>query len=134
MSTAPVHETPRHWRVDGDVPSLLGSLCTACGKRAFPVRDFCDGCGSEGGMETVSLSRTGSLYSYTIVRIAPRQFSVPYTLGFVDLPEDVRILAQIESGASLSLGDSLELFIGPVRLADDGSTIDGYKFRRAGRQ
>jgi uncharacterized OB-fold protein len=131
-STA-IDVTAGHWRVEPDGPSLVGSRCPACKKCAFPRREFCDGCGNEVGMETVALSRTGVLYSYTIVRVAPQGFTVPYTLGFIDLPEDVRILAQIESDKDLSLGDELELFVGPIRHEADGSLIDGYKFRRVAR-
>jgi len=129
-----VETTAGHWRIDADGPSLLGSQCPVCKKRAFPKREFCDSCGNETGMETVPLSRTGLLYSYTIVHIAPRGFTVPYTIGFIDLPEDVRILAQIESDKGLSIGDELELFVGPIQHEADGSSIDGYKFRKTGRR
>src|SRR5688572_6752149 len=90
------------WRIHSDGESLLGSECPACGKRAFPKRDYCDACGNEKGMATVPLSRTGILYSYTVVRVAPPAFKVPYTVGFIDLPEDVRVFAQIDADDDLA--------------------------------
>jgi uncharacterized OB-fold protein len=81
-------------------------------------------------MTTVPLSRRGTLYTFTTVHAAPSAFSIPYTIGFIDLPEDVRILAQIEPTNGLSIGDELEVFVGPISHGPDGSVVQGYKFRK----
>ncbi|NIN65009.1 MAG: benzoylsuccinyl-CoA thiolase, partial [Anaerolineae bacterium] len=46
-------------------------------------------------MEEIALSRTGKLYTFTIVRQAPAGFRAPYATALVDLPEGVRIFAQL---------------------------------------
>ncbi|APU16484.1 MULTISPECIES: alpha/beta fold hydrolase [Actinoalloteichus] len=74
--------------------ALIGNRCTACGHRFFPARRLCFGCGGD-ILEEVLLPREGTLYSYTRVHVSSAM-PPPYTLGYVDLAEDVRVLARIE--------------------------------------
>ncbi|ASO21693.1 pimeloyl-ACP methyl ester carboxylesterase/uncharacterized OB-fold protein [Actinoalloteichus hoggarensis] len=73
--------------------ALVGNRCTDCGRRFFPGRRLCFGCGGL-ALEEVLLPREGTLYSYTRVHVSSAP--PPYTLGYVDLAEDVRVLARIE--------------------------------------
>jgi uncharacterized OB-fold protein len=132
-SEAPATDTTAPWQRLGDGVALVGSECPRCLKRSFPARTFCS-CGNEVGISSVCLSRRGTLYAFTTVHIAPAAFVVPYVLGFVDLPEDVRVLAQIEPRTDLKIGDEVELFVGPIRRNEDGSIVDGYKFRKTGER
>jgi uncharacterized protein len=53
---------------------------------------------------------TGRLYSWSTVHVSASQ-PVPYTLGYVDLDDGLRVLARLD-------GDTSELRMdGPVRLA-----------------
>lgn len=108
---------------------LVGSECPKCGKRAFPTRAFCERCGNDAGMRETPLSRRGVLYSFTVVHIAPPVFPVPYAIGFVDLPGDVRVLAQIDADPRLRIGDEMELAatVGGEAADGIGSAI---RFRR----
>ena len=76
-------------------PRLIGSVCTACGARSFPVRAFCLACGQD-APDSVPLSSTGVVFSYTVVHQAPGQRPVPYVLAYVDLDDEVRVLAQVD--------------------------------------
>jgi benzoylsuccinyl-CoA thiolase BbsA subunit len=51
-------------------------------------------------------------------------------IGYVDLPEDVRLFGQIEGEATeLQVGAAVEVILGVVRVTDEGEPIIGYKFR-----
>ena len=79
-----------------DPPRLLGSRCTACGTAIFPARDFCPKCRASGAQTRLPLSRQGTVFSYTVVHQAPGGRATPYVLAYVDLDDDVRVLAQVE--------------------------------------
>jgi uncharacterized OB-fold protein len=80
-------------------------------------------------METVELSRAGRLYTWTTVHAAPPGVATPYALGYVDLPEGVRLLAPIDAReAELRAGLPLTLSLGPVRPDDDATGVTGYRF------
>lgn len=82
-----------------DPPTLLGSQCGSCGRKAFPPREVCPSCGEADHSDRVQLSRAGRIYSYTVVRQAPPGLTTPYVLGYVDLPDDdVRVMSRIEGG------------------------------------
>jgi uncharacterized OB-fold protein len=111
---------------------LLGSRCHSCGAHFFPVREVCSGCLSD-KLKTVGLSTQGTLYTYSVVRQSTPAFEVPYALGYVDFPEDVRIMGQI-SGCELDeirIGMALVLSLEPF--GEDGSEnpLTGYRFRPA---
>jgi uncharacterized OB-fold protein len=82
-------------------------------------------------MERVPLGRVGTLYSFTIVYVAPRGFTAPYAVGYVDLPEGLRVFAPIigwHSPADLEMGRSVELVIEKMG-EREGADIMGYKYR-----
>lgn len=74
---------------------LLGSRCRDCGARFFPTRQVCFACTGRKLEETL-LGPEGRLYSYTTVHVAPERMT-PYTIGYVDLDEGVRVLAPIQA-------------------------------------
>lgn len=70
--------------------------CKKCGKVAFPRRVKCDGCGNS-EFEKTKLKDTGKVITYTIIRVAPAEFTdeAPYAIGIVELDDKTRITAQI---------------------------------------
>jgi len=70
--------------------------CEKCGFIAFPRRARCPECGSE-KFNKVKLADTGRVLTYTIIRVAPSQFSdeAPYAVGIVELEDKTRITTQI---------------------------------------
>jgi uncharacterized protein len=82
---------------------LTAIRCTACGEHAIPPREFCPACGKR-GWERVSLSGNGTIASYTVIRVAPRNFAAdaPYALAQVRLAEGVSLLGRI---VGIPLGD-----------------------------
>lgn len=99
-------------RVDRSArPKLIGGHCATCGIAAYPKPRQCPGCLN--ALDDRPLSDMGTLYSYSIVHIGPAGRAVPYTVGYVDLPEDARVFAHIdetdESGLRPDLAVRLEL-------------------------
>jgi uncharacterized OB-fold protein len=118
-------------------PQLLGSRCPVCGEIFFPKKDHgpCINCQST-KLEEVKLSRRGKIYSYTVVMQRPPvyyQGDVPYALGYVELPEGVRVESLLAAPdlESLRIGMDAELVI--ERLHDDeaGNEVMTYKFKIA---
>ncbi len=86
----------------------------------------------EGGQGATALSPVGTLYSFSEIHIAPKGFATPYVVGYVDLPEGVRLFGQIEGrAAELRLGQPVAVTLGPVRTAESGGVVVSYKFRRS---
>ncbi|MCU1408902.1 MAG: catD5 [Microbacteriaceae bacterium] len=78
--------------IDGN-PHLIGSECTECRARFFPRRSICFNCMGV-SLADVALASEGSLYSVTTVHVSASR-ETPYTIGFVDLNDGVRVLAPI---------------------------------------
>jgi uncharacterized OB-fold protein len=115
--------------IDGkNRPRFRIGRCQSCGTLSFPASPVCGSCLSEDiGKETVEGS--GELYAYSVVHQAPKGWVVPYALGYVDLPNGLRILGHIESDFErLRSGLPVELALGVVRHAPDGSDIQTYVF------
>ncbi len=121
------------WEEEGGKVHLIGSRCPECGKVAFPRRTLCDRCGNDSGLEPVRLSNTGKLYSFSEVFVAPKAFSTPYVIGYVDLPEDVRLCGQVEhTAAELQVDEPVEVVLGVIRKTEDGRPVVSFKFRKSG--
>lgn len=133
----PVKEGLFPWPLaEGELQSLTGSRCTRCGQGFFPKRSRCPACQEVGNMEEIPLSREGRLYSYTIVRQAPPGFRAPYATALVDLPEGVRLFAQLTTAdpKEIEIDGPVELTFGPIAVDKDGNEVVSYKFRPLRRE
>lgn len=109
-------------------PHLIGGCCKNCGALSFPSAEVCASCLSE-EIEVVNLGDEGTLYSYSIVHQAPRGWTTPYALGYVDLPDDVRVLAHIDvPHAALAVEMPVRLSVGVVGSDDSGIPLMSYTF------
>ncbi len=75
----------------GDTDYLIGSRCRDCGAVAFPRRVVCHKCAGENVGE-IPLSQRGKLASFTVAWAAPEGFKPPVIMGYIDLPEGVRLV------------------------------------------
>lgn len=112
--------------VDGE-PRLVGVQCDVCATHAFPVQATCPRCGST--MSTVALPAAGTVWSWTVQRIRPKEPYVgpddydPFVVGYVDLGP-VRVETRLEGTAAD------EWQIGqPVRLRAGEPDPDGNVWR-----
>jgi uncharacterized OB-fold protein len=104
----------KNWFIEGGEESALaGTFCRECSKTFFPLKSFCPACLQSDSVETCPLSRQGTLHSYTIAYAGPAGFQPPYPLGYVDLPEGVRIFSMLEDcgrlGEQLRIGQTMEI-------------------------
>lgn len=116
-------------------PRLIGSRCLDCGEIFFPTRNdgFCTHCQSE-NLEEIQLSSHGKIYSYTIVMQRPPVYyrgTVPYAIGYVELPEGVRVetLFSINNLEQLRIGLDVELVIEKLHEDEEGNEVLTYKFK-----
>lgn len=116
---------------DGGPPALVGGRCRHCGATTFMLKPLCPGCWAEGTQDEVALSRRGQLYSFTVIHRAPKGFQAPYAMGYVDLPEGLRVLAHVvaEPPAALEAGAEVELGVGLIGTGADGRPLLGPIFR-----
>ncbi|MFJ4788630.1 Zn-ribbon domain-containing OB-fold protein [Streptomyces sp. NPDC088794] len=81
---------------------LRGSRCADCAVATYPADPACPRCG--GPAEPVALSGTGTLWTWTVQRYAPKSPPyappvagfTPFAVGYVELPEGVRVLAVLD--------------------------------------
>ena len=95
----------------GEGPRLLGTRCHACGQLFHPRVSVCFDC-LAGDVEMVALDGSGTLECFTTVHMAAERIAPPYTVGYVRLPQGLRIFAPIGGPA-----DSLAVGM-PMRLAE----------------
>jgi uncharacterized OB-fold protein len=127
---------PDSWdRSHEDGPVLLAGRCQLCNALSFPIQRFCPNCLGDKSLEVIRLSREGILYSFSTVRVPSPGFDSPYLVGYVDLPEGVRIFAQLAATTDeVTVNDRMILVEGPIRRMPDGSPVLGYKFAPTGRR
>jgi uncharacterized protein len=121
---------------DGDTPRLIGSRCPHCGEIFFPKKEDrrCINC-QKMGMEETLLSASGKIYSLTIVMQRPPvyyQGEVPYAIGYVELPEGIRLetLFTAQNVDDLSIGMDVDLVIEKLCDDENGNEITVYKFKQ----
>lgn len=132
MAYTPLEE--ELFRVDGDVPVLLGSRCPACGRSFFPRRRRCAVCFA--ATDDVDLSGEGTLYTYTYVRVpffGKRQVEseAGYGVGQVDLPEGVRIQTVLQGElGDWRIGMPMQIDFDVIDQDEDDDVVI-YRFRRS---
>jgi uncharacterized OB-fold protein len=86
----------RYWREIPQRYRYEASKCKGCGAVWFPPRLICAECGKR-EFEDVTLSNTGKVQTFTVIRVAPNEFcdESPYAIGVVELDDGVMIQCQI---------------------------------------
>lgn len=86
----------RIWREMPQRYRLEAAECKKCGKRYYPPRLVCAECGGR-KFESYKLAEEAVLETFTIIRVAPSQFSdqAPYAIGIAKFDGGVRMMAQI---------------------------------------
>src|SRR4051812_16371208 len=106
---------------------LVGGHCADCGARAFPRPPVCANCMGE-NIVAQELPRTGTLYAFSMVHIAPKKWKLPMRIGYVDLTNGVRVFTHLE-GSDFAIGDTVEPGIGIVG-QDENGAIESFVFKR----
>ena len=123
-----------YWVVEKDGLHLIGTHCRKCEQNYFPPREVCPKCfseGVEGELEKIRLNSRGKLYTYSIIQVAPKRFRPPYSLGYIDFPEGVRVLGQLTTAdpAKLKLDMEVQAELGRIAIDEQGNEVLSYKFK-----
>jgi len=120
---------------DTDGIRLLASRCTGCGQVTFPQQGACPA-SCEAPIQQVALSTTGTLWSWTSQNYLPksppyasgetRETFEPYAVGFIELPEGVRIQARLAGRQPEAYEIGMEMELVTVSLND---AITTYAFQ-----
>lgn len=115
------------WFTVEEPPALLGRRCPACGTYQFPpTAAWCPNPACDGDqMETVPLSRTGRVWSYTDAQyqppapyVSPSDPYQPFAIAAVELEKErIVILGQVAAGfgvGDLHVGSPVELVVEPL--------------------
>ncbi|WP_248963354.1 Zn-ribbon domain-containing OB-fold protein [Sphaerisporangium perillae] len=96
---------------------LRGSRCGDCAVTVYPADDACPRCGR--ATSPVALSAVGTLWTWTVQRFAPKSPPFvpppegfrPFALGYVELPEGVRVAAVLDTDdlGSIQIGMPLRI-------------------------
>jgi hypothetical protein len=121
----------RYWREIPQRYRLEAGKCKGCGKICFPPRLICPKCGNR-EFEKIKLSDEGVIKTYTVIRVAPSQFSgqSPYAVGIVELDGGVSITTQIVDVPldSIKLGQRVKIEFRRIQQdGDAGILCYGYK-------
>jgi uncharacterized OB-fold protein len=121
-------------------PQLAASRCVKCGELCFPRQASCPACTVEACEETL-LSPRGVLWTWTIQRFPPtappyigptdRDAYVPFGVGYVELPEGIRVEARLTENDpdKLAIGMEMELVLEPFGIDGDGNERVTFAFR-----
>ena len=98
---------------------LSAIRCGSCGELAIPPKELCPSC-HERRWELVPLHGTGSVVSFTVIRIPPRGrlAEAPYAVAVVKLDEGVSLLGRIDGIPLETLTAGLSVRFRPL-LFDD---------------
>lgn len=88
---------------------LVVQRCTACGHHQFYPRPYCLKCQSD-GVEWVKARGTGTVYSMSVVHMAPGPgFTPPYIVAVVELEEGPRLTTNLVESDSFKIGDPVQV-------------------------
>lgn len=111
---------------------LIGGRCPDCQAVTFPHQGTCPACSNE-GMQEVQLSPRGTLWSWTSQGYLPKsppyatgetsETFRPYAVGFVELPEQVRVETRLVGREPTAYEIGMEMEMVVVPLNDEVSTF-----------
>jgi len=116
-------------------PALVAGRCAQCGRMFFPKKEICPDCFDTGTVADVMLSSKGRLATYTVVRKGLGAKKAPYAIGYIDTPEQVRLIAPL-TGCDfdeLRIGMDLEVAFAEER-GDDGTPVVVYNYHPLSEQ
>ncbi len=98
--------------------TLRGSRCDRCDNVAYPAARSCQRCGAE-AMQAIDLGRQGTVWGFTVQRFAPKSPPyvpppggfVPFAVGYVELPDGVKVEAVLECDDPSQLEDHAEVVL-----------------------
>ena len=125
-----------------DQPRLKAAECANCGMVSFPADAHCVRCGGSESRERL-LSDRGSLWSFTTQNFRPPsppydgadtvETFVSYTIGYVELPGELRVEARLTEPEPerLRIGQPMRMTLIPYKVDPDGTEVLTFAFAPA---
>ena len=120
-----------------DSATLCGTLCRSCGETTLGDNSICPACGVE-DVERKPLSRSGILWTYTMVRHRPPgNYQMPepfrpFAMGLVDLPDGLKVLTRIDvEQDEIRIGMPLKFRPFVLRRDEAGAEVIAFDFQAA---
>jgi len=79
-------------------------------------------------IQPARMPREGVLYAFSTVHVAPKKWTSPMRIGYVDLPDGVRVFTHL-AGDGFAIGDRVVADLGPVG-RDDTGELESFVFKR----
>jgi uncharacterized OB-fold protein len=118
---------------DHGEPHLVGVRCESCGATYLGGRIACSKCLARGPFREIPLSRTGTVYVWSIVHQSMPGVPVPYVVGIVDLPEGVSVRCNLidvdPDPAKIQFGLPVEMTTGVSQQDREGNDVVAFYFR-----
>lgn len=97
---------------------LRMQYCTDCDEWIWYPKAWCPSCGKRDGIQWRTLSGTGKVYSFTVIRQvidnSPAfQADIPFVIGLIELNEGPRIYSNV-IGTEIEIGNSVGVFFDDV--------------------
>ena len=91
---------------------VMAAKCNNCGTMLLPPRPVSTKCYSQ-NLQWTQLSNSGTLLTYTVIHVAPKQFEAeaPYPVGIVKLDKGLQLLGRIRGVEPNQLKIGMELSI-----------------------
>jgi len=114
---------------EGTEGKLLANKCKKCGQVFFPKVQICLECFDK-ELEDMHLSSEGMLYSYTTAYMPSVHFKPPFSVGFIDMPEGVRLFSPLKEveDKPFKVGMPVKLTIEALWEEEKDTLVIGYKF------
>ena len=115
--------TPDGWE-------LVAQQCKSCGHIAFPRKKVCPECFGD-DLDRKVLSKTGILHTFARTYLGMPKIGLPYDIGFVDLPEKIRLFGLIKSDSDvpLEVGQSMDIVFSKLWQDESGDDVFCYAFQ-----
>ena len=118
-------EIPQRYRMEA-------GRCASCKTVAFPAKRICACCKGD-RIDPFPLPDEGKLVTWTVIHSAPENFDVqtPYAIGIVELPDNIRVMAQIVDcdPAELKRGQRVRRMLRRISTEGRAGIVHyGYKF------
>jgi uncharacterized OB-fold protein len=122
---------PNYWRQEPQRYRYEANKCESCDRVFFPPRLSCGlDCAEE--LKPVTLATTGKVLTYTIIHIAPTQFTdeAPYAMAICEMDGGGRITAQLVDCPFANIKIGMPVRIEFRKIQEDGHhgiLMYGYK-------
>lgn len=108
---------------------LIARKCDKCGNIQFPQKGFCQKC-LDNNMKDILIGNKGKLFSYTTTYGKAAQLEGPFDVGYVMLPEGIRVFAPVRKKEDEDYEIGMDMELETADLWEEAGVIKtAYRYR-----